>query len=77
MNSFMCINRCRNHLRRPTNERGTTATCKRIRVNLSDAELKGLLPWWGSRLPLPAALVELPRESLSSQLDGRNNPSCW
>ena len=55
----------------------TTATCKRIRVNLSGAELQGLLPWWGSGLPLPTALVELPRESLSSQLDGRNNPSCW
>ena len=24
----------------------------------------------------PAAVVELPRESLSSQLQGRNNPSC-
>jgi Flp pilus assembly protein TadG len=55
----------------------STATCKRIRVSLSGAELQGVLPWWGGGLPLPAALVELPRESLSSQLDGRNNPSCW
>jgi hypothetical protein len=55
----------------------TAATCKRMSVSLSGAELQGLMPWWGGGLPLPAAMVELPRESLSSQLDGRNNPSCW
>lgn len=53
-----------------------SVTCQRLRVNLFGASLQGVMPWWGSGLPLPAAVVELPRESLSSQLDGRNNPQC-
>ena len=54
----------------------TSATCQRLRVNLSGAVMEGVMPWWGRGLPLPAAQVELPRESLASQLDGRNNPQC-
>ena len=52
------------------------SNCQRLRVSLSGAALQGVMPAWGSSLPLPAAVVELPRESLSSQLQGRNNPSC-
>lgn len=54
----------------------SAAQCRRLRVSLTGASLDGLLPWWGGGLPLPSAQVELPRESLSSQLDGRSNPSC-
>lgn len=54
----------------------TGTTCQRLRVSLSGAVLQGVMPGWSSGLPLPAAVVELPRESLSSQLDGRNNPQC-
>lgn len=54
----------------------TSLTCQRLRVSLSGASLQGVMPWWDGGLPLPAAVVELPRESLSSQLDGRNNPQC-
>jgi Flp pilus assembly protein TadG len=54
----------------------TTATCERLRVALSGAAMQGAMPWWGSGLPLPTAQVELPRESLASQIDGRNNPQC-
>lgn len=52
------------------------ANCQRLRVSLDGAVLMGVMPWWGGGLPLPAASVELPRESLSSQLDGRSNPQC-
>lgn len=54
----------------------THATCQRVRVSLQGASLSSLLPWWGGSLPLPATETELPRESLSSQLNGRNNPQC-
>lgn len=52
------------------------SNCQRMRVSLLGAALQPVMPWWGSGLTLPAAVVELPRESLSSQLDGRNNPLC-
>lgn len=54
----------------------SAANCQRIRVSLSGAALQGVMPAWGGSLPLPTAVVELPRESLSSQVNGRNNPSC-
>ncbi|MFM2186045.1 MAG: TadE/TadG family type IV pilus assembly protein [Burkholderiaceae bacterium] len=54
----------------------SAANCTRLRVTLSGAALNSLLPAWGGQLPLPAAHVELPRESLSSRIDGRSNPSC-
>jgi Flp pilus assembly pilin Flp len=54
----------------------TSSNCQRLRVSLSGAAMQGVMPAWGSSLPLPAAVVELPRESLSSQINGRNNPSC-
>lgn len=52
------------------------ANCQRLRVSLRGAALQGVMPAWGGSLPLPTAVVELPRESLSSQVNGRNNPSC-
>lgn len=54
----------------------SSANCQRMRVSLSGAAIQGVMPGWNGGLPLPAAVVELPRESLSSQLDGRNNPQC-
>jgi hypothetical protein len=54
----------------------SSASCQRLRISLSGAALQGVAPVWSGGLPLPTAVVELPRESLSSQLDGRNNPQC-
>lgn len=54
----------------------TARNCQRLRVTLEGASLQTVMPWWGPTLALPAAVVELPRESLSSQLEGRNNPQC-
>lgn len=54
----------------------SSATCQRLHISLSGAALQGVAPIWGGGLPLPTAVVELPRESLSSQLDGRSNPQC-
>lgn len=51
-------------------------TCSRVRVALSGARLQGMAPFWPGGMPLPAAMVELPRESLSSNLLGRSNPRC-
>ena len=54
----------------------TQANCSTVRVSLEGAAMRGVAPWWPAALALPAATVEIPRESLRSTLDGRNNPQC-
>lgn len=54
----------------------TAATCTSVRFTLSGAALPGVAPWWGGDLPLPTAWIEIPREGLSSRVDGRSNPAC-
>lgn len=52
------------------------ASCTQVQADLRGAVLQTVSPLWPAGLPLPAATLELPRESLSSALDGRTNPLC-
>ena len=54
----------------------SASTCSMVRVELTSASLSTVSPWWPQALPLPAAWVEIPRESLRSTLNGRSNPAC-
>ena len=71
-----------NRIRLEANE-CSAAACQGVRVGLAGAAVAPIGPWspLGSALglgpwPLPALAAYLPREALSSTLDGLPNPAC-
>lgn len=54
----------------------SVANCQQVRVSLSGLTVQTYIPIVGAVLPVPPFSTTLPRESLSSAIDGHANPLC-
>ena len=52
------------------------SNCQQVRVSLSGLTVQTYIPLVGAVLPVPPFSTTLPRESLSSAIDGQSNPLC-